>query len=317
MLSSDDKTQILKRFPDVELSYDRILHKKVHADLFLIQPKGKRAFLWFTYFRNTNVCIVLELNKNGNVSKLTIMNACFDSHLSFGTLLYGSYFFTNKTNYFSCEDILYYKSEDVSSYALTKKIHIMKIMFQQHIAQKSYNKNFVVIGMPCWCPNYEVALSNIPTLPYAVHGIRLYNTKNINKEFAGVILNKERAASEAVFRVKASLQADIYYLYCFEPLDKNIVYSTAAVPSYKRSVALNNIFRIIKENSNLDLLEESDDEDEFENISEDKYVHLEKSVTMKCVYNKRFRKWEPIDVIQKSGQKLVTRKEAQRLERNH
>ena len=35
---------------------------------------------------------------------------------------------------------------------------------------------------------------------------------------------------------------------------------------------MNNIFRNIKENTNLDALEESDDEEEFENISLDKYV---------------------------------------------
>ena len=37
---------------------------------------------------------------------------------------------------------------------------------------------------------------------------------------------------------------------------------------------MNSLFRIIKENKYLDALEESDDEDEFENINEDKYVFL-------------------------------------------
>ena len=39
---------------------------------------------------------------------------------------------------------------------------------------------------------------------------------------------------------------------------------------------MNSLFRIIKENKNLDALEESDDEDEFENINEDKFVFLNK-----------------------------------------
>ena len=33
---------------------------------------------------------------------------------------------------------------------------------------------------------------------------------------------------------------------------------------------------------NLDALEESDDEDEFENINDDKYVDLDKCVKMEC-----------------------------------
>ena len=37
---------------------------------------------------------------------------------------------------------------------------------------------------------------------------------------------------------------------------------------------MNSLFRNIKENGNLDLLEESDDEEEFENIALDKFVYL-------------------------------------------
>ena len=65
----------------------------------------------------------------------------------------------------------------------------------------------------------------------------------------------------------------------------------------KKSVFLNSLFRNIKENRNLDLLEESDDESDFENISEDKYVDLNKSIIMKCIFNNKFKKWEPVEVI--------------------
>ena len=40
---------------------------------------------------------------------------------------------------------------------------------------------------------------------------------------------------------------------------------------------MNKIFRNIKENDKLDALEESDDEDEFENDKSDKFVYLDKS----------------------------------------
>ena len=40
---------------------------------------------------------------------------------------------------------------------------------------------------------------------------------------------------------------------------------------------MNSLFRTIKENDNLDLLEESDDDEEFENIQIDKFVNLEKN----------------------------------------
>jgi hypothetical protein len=47
---------------------------------------------------------------------------------------------------------------------------------------------------------------------------------------------------------------------------------------------MNHIFRKNKENINLDLLEESDDEDEFQNISYDKNVNTEKIVLMNVEY---------------------------------
>ena len=59
---------------------------------------------------------------------------------------------------------------------------------------------------------------------------------------------------------------------------------------------MNSLFRIIKENNNLDLLEESDDEEEFENIRLDKFVNLEKKMKMKCVYMKKFNSWKPIEI---------------------
>ena len=55
----------------------------------------------------------------------------------------------------------------------------------------------------------------------------------------------------------------------------------------------------IKENDNLDALEESDDEDEFENIDLDKFVNLEKCVHMECIYNKKLNKYIPIKINDK------------------
>jgi hypothetical protein len=59
---------------------------------------------------------------------------------------------------------------------------------------------------------------------------------------------------------------------------------------------MNKLFRIIKENNDLDALEESDDEEEFENPNIDKFVNLEKSYKMICNLNKKFKKWVPIKI---------------------
>ena len=63
---------------------------------------------------------------------------------------------------------------------------------------------------------------------------------------------------------------------------------------------MNGIFRKIKENVNLDYIEESDDEDDFENAEPDKYVDLNKKVNMECQFNYKFKKWMPIRVVDSS-----------------
>jgi hypothetical protein len=108
-----------------------------------------------------------------------------------------------------------------------------------------------------------------------------------------------------VFLIKPDIQNDIYYLYC---LDQNLdeeQHSIANVPDYNTSVMMNKLFRIVKENTNLDALEESDDEDEFENEKITKFVHLDKSYKMICQFNHKFKKWTPIKLANEDN-KIIT-----------
>jgi hypothetical protein len=70
---------------------------------------------------------------------------------------------------------------------------------------------------------------------------------------------------------------------------------------------MNKLFRNIKENQNLDTLEESDDEEEFENDKIDKFVYINKTFKMNCLYNSKFKKWTPINVVDKRD-KITTLK---------
>ena len=61
---------------------------------------------------------------------------------------------------------------------------------------------------------------------------------------------------------------------------------------------MNKLFRTIKENIDLDALEESDEEEEFENPNIDKFVQLDKSYKMVCNFNNKFKKWIPIKILE-------------------
>jgi hypothetical protein len=60
---------------------------------------------------------------------------------------------------------------------------------------------------------------------------------------------------------------------------------------------MNGLFRNIRENKNLDYIEESDDEEDFQNNAYDKYVDLHKGLAMECVFDFKWKKWTPKRVI--------------------
>ena len=94
--------------------------------------------------------------------------------------------------------------------------------------------------------------------------------------------------------VSADIQNDVYHLVDPNDVSNKLI---ASIPDYKTSVMMNALFRNIKENRSLDAVEESDDDDEFENTNIDKFVDLTKKIKMKCVFNHRFKKWTPIECV--------------------
>ena len=60
---------------------------------------------------------------------------------------------------------------------------------------------------------------------------------------------------------------------------------------------MNSLFRNIRENKNLDYIEESDDDEDFQNMNIDKYVNIEKVLLMECVFNNKFKRWTPVRVV--------------------
>tara|TARA_Y100000385_G_scaffold15693_1_gene15914 strand:- start:98 stop:532 length:435 start_codon:yes stop_codon:yes gene_type:complete len=107
--------------------------------------------------------------------------------------------------------------------------------------------------------------------------------------------NRENSKVIATFKITPRLEDDLYQLHILDR-GKIVVYEYAFIDSYKTSVFMNTLFRKIKENKNLDLLEESDSDSEFEDISPNKYVYLDKNYIIDCLYNTKFKKWIPKNI---------------------
>jgi hypothetical protein len=254
----------------------------------------------------------MEISEKKSIVNIKIHNCVFNDSLVLGTILYGSLFNLSETNFFTVEDIFYYKGIEILNNNWLNKFKYMEYFFKYDIKQISFNKSFVIFGYPIIENNINKLIQNLEKLKYKIYSIQLINLnkinysdkilyKNINillknqttinEEKRENLVNK-KCKKDYIFEVRPDIQNDIYYLYCYDDI-KLVNYGIALVPDIKTSKMLNNIFRNIKENTNLDLLEESDSEEEFENEKIDKYVYLDKKVNMNCLYNYKFKKWYP------------------------
>ncbi len=105
---------------------------------------------------------------------------------------------------------------------------------------------------------------------------------------------RQNGTRTCIFKVTPDICNDIYHLQDRGGKETSIAY----IPDYKTSVMMNKLFRNIKENDDLDALEASDDEEEFEDMREDKHVFLDRSYLMKCSLHPRFKKWVPEEICE-------------------
>jgi len=125
------------------------------------------------------------------------------------------------------------------------------------------------------------------------------STIKINKN------NNVKNLTHAVFLAYPLLRQDCYNLFAMDDSntdindakEKEVFIDMAFIPNYKTSLMMNNLFRNTKEIHNLDLLEESDDEEEFE-TSHNNNVDITASKTILCEYSPKFKKWVPVSLTQ-------------------
>ena len=322
-LSDTEISLVLQKFPKFELSYENITHKKVHnANVILAIPEGKRFFTWFTFYNHENICFSLEIDDNNKIKNIKKLNTSFMDCL-LGTIFYGTMFKYNDISCFSIEDIYYYKGQNYIHTPYSNKLQLLKAIFTNEISQSLLNNRFTVFGMPLIYSDFNLLLTDIQNLPYKISQLKFrffeknnsrkimtmnyYNQTKNTEQIDKKIVQRDRDTYQnqrdknkktAIFKIMAGTEPDIYNLF----ITKNgneVYYDIAIIPDYKTSVMMNSLFRNIKENINLDAIEESDDETDFEDGREDKYTYLDRSFNIKCEFNYKFKRWIPISLADK------------------
>lgn len=329
-LKPDKKKYILNSLPNIEIYNEQRIHNRVidgKYSYYRIIPKGKKGILVFTQDKNNYHSYFIEIYNN-KCTNVIEFNTCFKSTLANGkmaTILYGSLNNYNNQNTFTIEDILYYKTRNIIGSCWIDKYNIMNELFNHYIKPEIIIKGQLLILI-----SYTNITSNIDTHSiiqefaggyyYPIYTIQYFNG---NENYVYSQLYKSTNIVRGTFKITPHIQNDIYEGY---DINNNSI-GILCVPDYKTSVMLNSYFRMIKENINLDTLEESDDESDFENTDLDKHVYLEKIGIYECVYSTNFEMWIPIKFINDDNfssidnvdiimNKLIMNKNRETVERN-
>ena len=326
---------IKNRYPHFELSYESILHNKVPSkyELVFAIPVGKKCIAWYTFYKNENVLFLMELNKEKRIVNAKIIPCNFDAKLALGTIFYGSSL--PEFNVFIIEDIHYYKGIHISTLCTQDKLSYIGDVLKNSIKNDTRHVSFTLPVF--WYHNQETIIPHHinATIPYPVHHLQfrslteitpfLNHTNKTDKEKRMVEpevyipvasdFRKPQFKYPAVFVVKADIQFDIYRLFVYGKNNSLVYYNTAYIADYKTSVFMNQHFRNIKENRNLDYIEESDDEDDFQDVNPEKYVDLKKSLQMECIFHSKFKRWIPTKLVK--NQRVVHITQLQYVKQDH
>jgi hypothetical protein len=304
-LLNKERKYLITQFPSVKPFYEKTLHNKVDIKnrFYISIPMGKKFFIWFTYLNGRPVCISLSyIFKTRNFQQIKLVACNFDPVLCVGsgTVLYGTHVVLNNKNLFNIENIFYYKNKRVLFESQFNKFSIIHSIMENYVSSKIYLKQEYLFKIPLISNSYNSIKRRLEKLPYSTYCIQHRSwTDNIYLNERVVIHKIDRA----IFKVEAELGTDIYSLYSEEKGDLvNIGF--AYIGNIRTSRLMNKLFRCIRENDDIDLIEESEDEDSFEDVRLNKFM-LNKSYNVECVFNKKYNKWEPI----KLSDKPITQKQ--------
>jgi hypothetical protein len=186
---------------------------------------------------------------------------------------------TNKANY-TIESVRFLSFNRAGNY-----LFIPYEEFSSTQVSQQYQKNI-------YKPISEVNNSKIIN-KYSNHNKTYYPSNSYYKNENSITQYREK-----IFTVKPDVTNDIYHLFITnEHNGVETLVDVAYIPNLSTSVMMNSLFRNIKENINLDALEESDDDEEFESDAVDKFVYLDKSLKMVCSLHPKFKKWVPVKVV--------------------
>ena len=328
-LTHNQIENLVQRFPKLELSYETFAHKKVSSnyDICISVPAGKKQFAWFTFCGAEDVCYLMDINKDQKVVKVVKIDIQVPYKLALGTVLYGTMCTIDEKQVFVIEDIYYFRGLPIKQFTFGEKLTYFHTLMTEYLKSTMFALPYMTLvkGDNALLESLQFYESMVTKTAYATHHVQFRSSETVSPYLNHTYKKKQEQAMvyepdvilfpradlnytaqstlrTAVFRVTADIQNDVYHLFAYDGKTKDYTYvNIAYIGTRPLSVYMNNLFRNIRENKNVDYGEESEDEDTFQNVNPDKYVDLKKEYKMNCVFQNKFKKWVPVSVVENSS----------------
>ena len=250
---------------EIKLPIETFVHKEIYLPnaIYIAQPVGKLACVWFTIEHNKPVCFMVDI-RDRQLHKKYILDTVFDPEL-IGTIIQGTHLHYESQPCFVIHNIFKYKNVPVDD-CYSDKYKLMETVIEKYIFNEKMTPKHCMFFMPVT----SFRIENIEA-SYKIFCIKIMIDNKIINYVDQTMLKP--------FWIQSTDVRDIYEIYTLE----NVYHSIAHIDTHKRSVMLNKLF---KKEITIDSIEDSDDEELFES----------KRIKMYCKWNELMKKWIPIKI---------------------
>jgi len=194
-LNANQYSDVMNRFPKFELSYETISHKKVPDSykVCLAIPHGKKAFIWFTFFKNEDVCFFMELGKDKKVTRIKIITNKVPMKLALGTVLYGTIYedpqIESTVIQFIIEDVFFHEGIPLKRLTFGEKLGFVEA-FLQNTSVDNIRFSLPVMWKRGIEEDNEIPVLINKTISHPIHHIQ-HRTLNTISPYLNVLMGRK------------------------------------------------------------------------------------------------------------------------------
>ena len=148
-LSYNQLKQLLYRYPKFDHCYETVSQKNnlKPYDYCIGIPIGKRHIVWNTFYNDKDVSYLMDLNKEKQISKATILKKYGINTMSQNTIVFGTIVedeeFDKKV--FLIDDIYYFKGVNIKNATFYSKLNYIK----EYIIYMNQFEHDYLFAFPC------------------------------------------------------------------------------------------------------------------------------------------------------------------------